>query len=55
MEVSVKREKGILKVDIDGTLYDPVSFKSFRPSQRNISDFAKAGVKLFSIVVSGLL
>ncbi|MBE7041923.1 MAG: hypothetical protein E7399_00305 [Ruminococcaceae bacterium] len=54
MDVSVKRSNGVLKVEIDGVLYDPVSFKSFRPSERNISDFAKAGVKLFSILVSGL-
>lgn len=48
------RSKGVLKIDIDGTLYEPLSFKSFRPTARNISDFAKAGVKLFSILSSGL-
>ena len=39
------RVNGVLKVDIDGSIYEPLSFKSFRPTARNISDFSKAGVK----------
>ena len=54
MEVSLKRQNGVLKVEIDGVLYEPLSFKSFRPTARNISDFYKAGVRLFSILSSGL-
>lgn len=54
MVASLRRENGVLKVDIDGKLFKPVSFKSFRPSEKNISDFAKSGVKLMSLVVSGL-
>ncbi len=54
MNVSVKRDNGVLKVDIDGKLYDPLSFKTFRPSKRNISEFANAGIKLMSVLVSGL-
>lgn len=54
MVASLKRENGVLKVDIDGRLYEPLSFKTFRPTEKNISEFAEAGVKLMSIVVSGL-
>lgn len=46
MEVSIKRDSGILKIDIDGNLYMPLSFKSFRPNPQNISEFYKAGVRL---------
>ena len=28
MQVSIKRDSGMLKVDIDGKLYVPLSFKS---------------------------
>lgn len=49
------RVNGVLKVDIDGSIYEPLSFKSFRPTAKNISDFSKAGVKLFSILTSGLI
>jgi len=54
-QVKLTRSNGVLKIDIDGKLYDPLSFKSFRPTARNISDFAKAGVKLFSILSSGMI
>ena len=54
MVASLRRENGVLKVDIDGKLYEPLSFKTFRPTEKNISEFAEAGVKLMSLVVSGL-
>lgn len=53
-EVKLTRVNGALKVDIDGEIIEPLSFKSFRPTKRNISDFYKAGVKLFSILTSGI-
>lgn len=54
-QVKLTRHNGSLKVDIDGQLFEPLSFKSFRPTARNVSDFAKAGVKLFSILSSGMI
>lgn len=54
-EVKLTRINGALKVDIDGEIIEPLSFKSFRPTERNISDFYKAGVKLFSILTSGII
>ncbi len=54
MEVSVKRKNGALKVDINGKLYAPLSFKSFRPNPKNISEFYAAGVRLFSVLSSGI-
>lgn len=55
MKVSIKREHGMLKVDINGTLFAPLSFKSFRPNPQNISEFYKAGVRLFSVLSSGII
>ncbi len=54
-KVSLVRKNGALKIDIDGQLFEPLSFKSFRPTKENISDFSKAGVKLFSILSSGMI
>lgn len=53
-KAELKRVNGVLKVSIDGEAIEPLSFKSFRPTKRNISDFAKAGVRLFSILSSGV-
>ncbi len=55
MQVSVKRDNGMLKIDIDGKLYAPLSFKSFRPNAQNISEFYQAGVRLFSVLSSGII
>ena len=54
-KVKLTRVNGALKVDIDGEIIEPLSFKSFRPTARNVSDFSKAGVKLFSILTSGVI
>lgn len=54
MQVGLKRDNGTLKIEINGKLYTPLSFKSFRPSPRNISEFHDAGLRLFSILTSGL-
>ena len=54
MSAKVVRHNGILKIDIDGTLYNPLSFKSFRPNPQNISEFYNAGIRLFSVLTSGI-
>lgn len=45
MQVQLKRYNGVLKIEIDGQILEPLSFKSFRPTAKNISDFAAAGCK----------
>ncbi len=54
MKAKLTRENGILKVDIDGRLYNPLSFKSFRPNPNNVSEIYKAGIRLFSVLSSGI-
>ena len=55
MKVEIKRINGVLKVVVNGAVYDPLSFKSFRPNPQNISEFYQAGVRLFSVLTTGLI
>jgi hypothetical protein len=41
-------------IDLDGQRYSPLAFRSFRPTDENISDFYQAGVRLMSILMTGL-
>ena len=50
----VVNHNGTLKIEINGKFYNPLSFKSFRPNPQNISEFYNAGVRLFSVLSSGV-
>lgn len=54
MRARIKRVNGVLKIDIDGKVLAPLSFKSFRPNPKNVSEFYEAGVRLFSVFSTGL-
>ena len=54
MEVHLGERGGALKMYINGEEFEPLSFKSFRPNEQNIGEFYAAGVRLFSILSSGL-
>ncbi len=51
----IVRENGKLAIAVDGKVIDSLSFKSFRPTLNNVSDFYKAGVRLFNVYCSGLM
>ena len=53
MRSKIVKIGNLAKLEINGKIYDPLSFKSFRPTDRNISDFFKAGIRLFCILSSG--
>ncbi len=55
MKCELKKENGMVSICIDGKNYAPVSFKSFRPTKRNISEFYTAGIRLFNILSSGII
>lgn len=55
MNVKLEKCGGAVKINIDGRIIEPLSFKSFRPTARNISDFYKAGVRVFDILTSGII
>lgn len=54
MKCELKKVNGVTCISIDGTEHVPVSFKSFRPTKRNITDFYNAGIRLFNILTSGI-
>ncbi len=54
MVVKTERHNGVLKININGKYFSPLAFKSFRPNKTNISEFYYAGVRLYSILTSGV-
>ncbi len=50
----IVRKNGVLKIKINDKLYAPLSFKSFRANPNNVSEFYNAGVRLFSVLSSGI-
>lgn len=55
MNASIANDRGELKISINGRLYPPLSFKSFRPNPRNVSEFYAAGVRLYTVLSSGII
>ena len=54
MNVRLAEQNGAYKVEINGGIIEPLSFKTFRPACRNVSDFAKAGVRIINVISTGL-
>lgn len=52
-KVQIVNKNGVSAIQINGKIYPPVSFKSFRPVERNLTDFYNAGVRLFNILTTG--
>lgn len=54
MQTKVVKKNGVPYIAVDGNVIDTLAFKSFRPTANNVSDFYKAGVRIFHAYVSGL-
>ena len=54
MKVQLVRKNGVLKIEINESVYDPLSFKSFRANPQNVSEFYQAGTRLFCVLSSGI-
>jgi hypothetical protein len=54
VNASVVPVGGVLKIEINGRVLEPLAFRSFRPEERNIREFHGAGVRLMSILSTGL-
>lgn len=54
MRTQIIKHNGVPYVAVDGKPIDTLAFKSFRPTANNVSDFYKAGVRMFHVYVSGL-
>lgn len=55
MKSELIRENGKLAISVDGKILHDLSFKSFRPTKNNVSDFYKAGIRLFNVYCSGCM
>ncbi len=53
MKSKIVKKYNSIKIEINGKIYEPLSFKSFRPTDRNVSDFYKAGIRLFCVLSTG--
>ena len=54
MQTKVVKQNGVPYIAINGEVIDTLAFKSFRPTANNVSDFYKAGIRIFHVYVSGL-
>ena len=54
MKTKIVKKNGVPYIAVDGKPIDTLAFKSFRPTANNVSDFYKAGIRLFHVYVSGL-
>jgi hypothetical protein len=54
MEAKLVRHNGTTQISINGTVYSPLAFRSFRPEERNVTEFYNSGVRLMSILITGL-
>ena len=54
MKTKIVKKNGVSYIEADGKVIDTLAFKSFRPTANNVSDFYKAGVRIFHVYVSGL-
>lgn len=55
MESRIVKKNGNAFIEINNELFEPVMFRSFRPTPANVSLFHRNGVKLYQMLVSGLL
>ncbi len=53
LKVRLENQNGKVKININGENLEPLAFKTFRPTEKNISDFYKAGVKFFCVLSTG--
>ena len=54
MQVKVIEQGGKPQIEIDGQVFSPLAFRSFRPEAYNIQAFYQSGVRLMSILMTGL-
>ena len=54
MESKIVKKNGNAFIEINGKCFEPLMFRSFRPTPANVSLFHRNGVKLFQMLISGL-
>ena len=49
------RHGGVLKIEINGTIFEPLAYRSYRPTPELIGGFAGTGLKLANVTHTGML
>ena len=55
MKTRLILHNGRQMISIDGALFSPVSFRSFRPAEKYVRAFGGAGIRLMSVFPSGII
>ncbi len=55
LRAKVVRAGGVLKIEINGEVFDPLAYRSYRPTPELIRGFAGTGLKLANITHTGML
>ncbi len=55
MQTKIVRKNGVYQIEADGRILEGLAFKSFRPTDNNVGDFYKAGVRIFHVYCSSRL
>lgn len=55
LRASLVRHGGVLKIEINGKVYDPLAYRSYRPTPELIRGFAGTGLQLADVTHTGML
>jgi hypothetical protein len=55
LQAEVVRVGGVLKIAINGEVFDPLAYRSYRPTAELVRDFAATGLRLANVTHTGML
>lgn len=55
LRASLVRQGGVLKIEINGKVFDPLAYRSYRPTPELIRGFAGTGLQLANVTHTGML
>ena len=55
LHARVVRVGGVLKIEIDGKVFDPLAYRSYRPTPELVRGFAGTGLRLANVTHTGML
>ena len=55
MTARLVRLAGVLKIEINGEVFDPLAYRSYRPTAELVRGFAGTGLKLANVIHTGML
>lgn len=55
LQAGIVRHGGVLKIEINGQVFDPLAYRSYRPTPELIRGFAGTGLQLANVTHTGML